>query len=140
MAITFTSTLKGSVGNRIAYQVDVVVDGGTTGAGTSTIANATLLTDAITSSPIRNFLAATYASTAAARNAVFATHTWNVSEISGAASSAAFTFTASPDAAANAFIVTLDFNLGGAANATYSFLVEFIFNEVGYSYPHGGPG
>jgi hypothetical protein len=140
MAITITPALAGSVGNRIAYLVTVEVSAGTTGAQTATIANATLQTDAINDSPVEDFFQGSYGSTAAAQTAVFATHTWNVSAISGAALSGQFAFTAAPDAAATLLTVTLDFRLAAAADGTYLFLLEFIFNEVGYSYPHGGPG
>lgn len=140
MAITITPTKLGAVGNRLAYQVDVTVGGGTTGAQAATISNATLLTDTV-AGPLRDFFTnSAPASTAAAQTLLLATHTWNVSALVGAALAGNFTFTATPDAAANVFTVTLGFNLGGAANGTYSFLLEIIFNEVGYNFPHGGPG
>jgi len=138
MAITITSTKLGAVGNRLCYRIDVVVDGGTTGTTAATISNATLATDVVASSPLATLFGTTVANTAAAQALIGATHTWNVAPIVGSA--AQMSFAAGPDASANAFIVTITHTLGAAANNTYSWLLEIIFNEVGYKYPHGGPG
>lgn len=138
MAITITATLRGATGNRQCYQIDVAVAGGTTGTTTSTISNATLLADAVDGSPMATLFATAVAATANAQALIGGTHTWNVSPIVGSA--AQMSFAAGPDAAASAFIVTITHTLGAAANNTYSWLLEIIFNEVGYAYPHGGPG
>jgi hypothetical protein len=138
MAITITPTKLGAVGNRICYQIDVAVGGGTTGTTTATISNATLLADAVAGSPLRALFATAVASTAAAQGLIGGTHSWIISPIVGSA--AQMSFAAGPDASAGALIVTITHTLGAAANNTYSWLLEIIFNEVGYAYPHGGPG